>query len=168
MQAKLTPYLSPRHREVSLGNSLLRRYAGDVASWSEEILENAARETCRFDRIADCATFFGRWTFDHPESPRLKAVLAEVRRTLRPRNLAIRPAQIRQLRAFYAEPAREARDAVTPEEAAELTRLFLDHYHYAAPFDRRALEAAWDDCRGAGCQAERRRAEASLWGFGDR
>jgi hypothetical protein len=167
-QAKLTPLLSPRHRDTSLDNSLLRRYAGDASAWPEEIFENGVRELCRFERTIACGTFFARWAFDHPESPRLKAVLAELRKNARHRNPAIGPARIEQLQAFYQGPGAGKRDAVTPEEAAELTRLFLDHYHYAAPFDRRAVEAAWDDCRGEGCQGERRRAEASLWGFGDR
>ena len=52
------------------------------AETCRRILEAAARESCRFDRLQACRTFFARWAYDHPRSPRLQTVLAEVRTSL--------------------------------------------------------------------------------------
>ena len=122
---------------------------------------------CRFERRIDCATFFARWAFDHPESAQLEATLAQLRKSARRGNPEIAAARIQQLRALYGEPELLERDAFTSEEALNLTRLFLGYYHCAVPFDRRVLEAAWDRCRGEDCATERLQAEQSLWGLGD-
>jgi predicted membrane-bound spermidine synthase len=165
--ARLDPYLSPRHRDVSLENSLLRRYAGDASAWPEEIFEQVAVELCRSQRGTECGTILARWALGHPESARLNATLTELRKSVQTRHPAIRPARIALLRALYEGPATGERGTFTPEEARELTHLFVDHYHYAAPFDRRVFEAIWDDCRGEDCEADRLRAEASLRSLGD-
>jgi len=164
-QAWLGPYSSKAHQRVSLRNSLLRRYAGGGDVLPEEIFEIAAREMCRVNRRADCATFLARWNFEYPESARRNETLAALRRHARPRNQNIAPPRLQELFTFYGGGNPGGSDAVTAEEAEQLTSRFLKHYHHAVPFDRRALEAAWDRCSGEGCEAGRRRAEADLWGF---
>ncbi|HEY5658715.1 MAG TPA: fused MFS/spermidine synthase [Myxococcota bacterium] len=163
-QVVLPPYLSPKQIEVALGNSLLRRYAGDARSWTEEVREATSREICRFAPRSGCATFFARWTVDDPDSPRLKTTLAQIRRNSRRRNPKIEAPWLQELGALYGGAELGESDSLTPEEARDLTRRFIEHYYYAVPFDRRMLESTWDRCRGEGCEAERLQAERSLRG----
>jgi hypothetical protein len=164
-RAWVSPYLSGRHREVSIRNSLLRRYAGGGTSLPEEILETAARETCRMNRGADCATFFARWAFDHPDSAHRGATLSELRRDLRPENPHIAPRLLGGLLTFYTGRVDPESDELTSARAQRLTLRFLNYYHHAVPFDPRALEEAWDRCQGDGCDAARAQSEKSLWGL---
>lgn len=146
-------------------NSLLRRYAGGAA-FPEAILEIAARETCRFDRREECATFFARWSFEHPGSTRRRNVLADLRMRAGDRNPDIAPARLRELRRLYGGPTRPEDGPLTAEAALLLTTRFLNYYHHAVPFDRRVIESAWERCEGPDCAARRRRIEAYLWGLG--
>jgi hypothetical protein len=164
-RAWLGPYSSEEHQRVSVRNSLLHRYAGGGGSLSEEILEIAAREMCRVNRRADCATFLARWAVDHPESARRSETLTMLRKRARPVNEDIASPRLQELVTFYGGGSSGERDALTAEEAEYLTSRFLKFYHHAVPFDRGALGAIWDRCSGQGCEAGRRRAEADLWGF---
>jgi hypothetical protein len=139
-RARISPYMSKRHREMSVRNSLLRRYAGGGTSLPEEILEAAVRATCRRSRGVDCATFFARWAFDHPDSARRQATLAELRRDLRPENQHIAARQLQELLPFYTGQADAESDPLTSIQIQQLTSRFLNHYHHAVPFDHRALE----------------------------
>ena len=163
--ASILPYMSERHQEVSIRNSLLRRYAGGEASLPEEILEAAARETCRLYRGADCATFFARWAFDHPDSARRQATLSELRNTSSIENPHIDDRRLRELLTFYTGRVNPQSSQLTPARSQQLTSRFLYYYHHAVPFDPRTLEGAWGRCRRAGCDAARARFEKSLWGL---
>jgi hypothetical protein len=165
-EASIAPYLSPRHQEVSVRNSLLRRHAGGGDALPEEILESAVRESCRFERRADCGTFFARWAFDHPGSQRRRAALAELRRTPDGNLPNLAPARLQELLALYSGRIRAGETGAIPHaDVQRLTHGFLSHYHHAVPFDRRAIAEAWDRCNGEGCAAGRRRAQADFWGF---
>jgi hypothetical protein len=165
-EAWLAPYLSDRHRELSVRNSLLRRYAGGGEALAEEVLEVAARETCRFDRGADCATLFARWAFDHPGSQRRRDVLADLRLRGGNRIPDIAPSRLRELHAFYSGRIQPESGGLTSEQALLLTTRFLNYYHHAVPFDRRVLESVWGRCEGADCASGRLEIEKYLWGIG--
>jgi spermidine synthase len=153
--ASLPPLLSPAHERVATRNSLLHRLAGDGGPLPEELLEAAARENCRVGRYWECATFFARWGFDYPTSPRLEAALADVRKTPGPRNPQIAPAALNRLWALYSGKLQAVEDKASLGRARALTNRFLVHYQHAVPFDRRVLDAAWSSCRGPACEEAR-------------
>ena len=132
---------------------------------SEEILEIAAREACRFGRKAECATFFARWAFDHPGSARRRTALTELRMQAGAKNPDIEAPRLRELHAFYTGRIHPESGPLTPRTALLLTTRFLNYYHHAVPFDRRVLEAIWSRCEGAGCATARLQIEAYLWGL---
>jgi len=153
---------------VSVSNSLLHRYAGDAEVLSEEIFELAARETCRFRRMEDCASFVARWSVDHPDSALWSATLSALRKTTRSRNSSLRPERLRRMHAFYSGRFIPGEDAAPPHvEARRVTNFFLNHYNHIVPFDRRVLEEVWGRCGGEDCEAERARVEDLLWGLDD-
>jgi predicted membrane-bound spermidine synthase len=153
-------YLSREHQEVSLRNSLLRRYAGGEDRYPEAVLEAAARETCRFNRYADCVTFFARWAYERPQSRRLQAALADVRTSLGRRQARIAPKNIKSARILFGEELVASNYPVA--KARALTNQFTKHYNHVAPFDERVLEVAWNRCRGPGCEEARREAQEAL------
>jgi predicted membrane-bound spermidine synthase len=159
-KGSLPLYLSREHREASRRNSLLRRSAGGGSRYPEETLEAAAREACRFKRQEECLTFFARWAHDHPQSPRRQTALAEVRRNLGPRRASFAPRKIADIRTFFDGKIDDS--AIRLKRAERLTDRFTMHYHHAAPFDERALEAIWNRCRGPGCQEMRRQVRGAL------
>jgi SAM-dependent methyltransferase len=167
VEAWLAPYTSERHREVSVHNSLLRRYAGGGAALSEEILEIAARETCRLDRRVQCATFFARWAFDHPGSTRRRTTLTELRLEtgVRNQNPHLEAGRLRELQPLYSGEIRPESGPLTSRAALLMTTRFLNYYHHAVPFDRRVLDVAWSRCEGESCAPARRKIEVYLWGL---
>ena len=166
--ARVGPYVSKSHRMVSVSNSLLHRYAGDAEVLSEEIFELAARETCRFRRMEDCANFVARWSVDHPDSALWSATLSVLRKTTRSKNSSLRPERLRRMHAFYSGRFIPGEDAAPPHvEARRVTNFFLNHYNHIVPFDRRVLEEVWGRCGGEDCEAERARVEDLLWGLDD-
>ena len=162
---RLARYSSERQRQVSERNSVLRRYAGGAGSIPEEGLEAAAREACRMNRRADCATFLARWSFEHPDSPRQQATRIELRKSMRPRSGHLAERRLQILLGFYAGEDSGENGARTSEELRNLTRRFLYHYHQAVPFDPGVLAAAWDRCEGEGCAEGRRWAEDQVRGL---
>ena len=166
-RAVIPPYSGQRQEEISKRNSLLRRFAGGGDSLPDAIFEVAVRESCRFHRMADCTTFMTRWAFDHPDSPRRKATLSDLRWDRRSKKRGLEDFKIEQLLPLYAAPQADASDVLTSEEAAQLTVRFSRHYHQVVPFDRRVLEAAWSRCRGEGCEAGRQHVEANFWEYDD-
>jgi spermidine synthase len=139
-------------------NSLLRRFVGD-APFPEDVLEAAARETCRFAREDACATFVARWRFDHPRSELLERTLSDLREDPGNRR-ALQPRTIAGLIALYGNSGPAGSEPVTARQAMAVTSRFERYYHYAVPFNRRVLEATWNRCRGAPCAEGRARAEA--------
>jgi hypothetical protein len=164
--ARVGPYVSKSHRMVSVSNSLLHRYAGGAEVLSEEIFELAARETCRFRRMENCASFVARWSVDHPDSALWSATLSTLRKTTRPRDSSLRPERLMRMHAFYSGRFIPGEDAALPHvEAQRVTNFFLNHYNHIVPFDRRVLEEVWGRCGGEDCEAERARVEDLLWGL---
>lgn len=144
---------------IGARNSLLRRYAGsDVMP--EPLLDDVARETCGFRYLAECATLLALWQRDHPGSPRLAAALADTRKVLDDPILQDdRIGEVRWLLDADAELGRTQRPLL---RARNVTEQFITHYHYAAPFDRRALARAWNACRLKACEEPRHQAEAQV------
>ncbi len=165
--AWLPAYVSEAHQEVASRNSLFRRFAGENGTFPEDVLEVAAVETCRFQRLQECPTFFARWMFDHPQSPRLRAALAEAREAQGRQSADLQPRQLAALRPLFAGRAPRAKTGTPLVQAASVTNRFLSHYSHAAPFDRRALEAVWGRCRGAGCAEARLKAESRIGALHD-
>jgi predicted membrane-bound spermidine synthase len=160
LSGALPLYLSDQHRNVSRRNSLLHRYGGGGDRHAEEILEAAARETCRFKRADGCLTFFARWAYDHPRSPRLRTVLAEVRTSLGARKESLAPNKISDARALFGGKVNASKLPLARIQA--LTNRFTKHYNHVIPFDEGVLEAIWNHCRGPGCEEARRQAEGRL------
>jgi spermidine synthase len=143
---------------IGARNSLLRRYGG--AQLPESLLDDAVRETCGLEYLPECATLLALWQRDHPDSPLLAAALADVRRIWA--DPILQDGRIADLaRLFDAEVEfGEVRRPLL--RAQRVTDQFLDHYHHAAPFDRRVLERVWDACEREGCEAPRRRLESRI------
>jgi spermidine synthase len=156
----LPPYLTQAHQAVSRRNSLMRRYAGGGDRFTEEILEAAARELCRFSHMEHCATFFGRWAYDHPQSSRLQTVLAETRTSLKGRQSIIAPDKIDDLRFLFGGEINDTK--LTVGEAQELTNRFSTHFNHAVPFDIGVIETIWNRCRGPRCAEARRKVNEKL------
>jgi hypothetical protein len=160
LPGSLPLYLSDEHQNVSRRNSLLRRYGGGGDRHAEEVLEAAARETCRFKRADGCLTFFARWAYDHPRSPRLQTVLAEVRTSLGARKASLAPNRISDARVLFGG---EFSASMLPLARAQtLTDRFTKHYNHVVPFDEGVIEAIWNRCRGPGCEEARHQAEGRL------
>ena len=159
--AEFPAYVSEAHQEVAAQNALLRRYAGGNGPYSEDVLEAATTEICRFNRRNDCATWFARWTFDYPDSPRLRTALAEAREK-NERRPGLRPRRLAGLRPLFAGKAPRTKGKAPLMQAVQLTERFLGFYSHLVPFDRRALETAWSRCRGKACAEARLEAESYL------
>jgi hypothetical protein len=149
---------------VSVGNSLLRRYAGGAELLPEEIFDIAAREMCRFKRGRDCAALLARWSVDYSDSRFWRATLSALRKAERARISSLTIERFATLRALYSGRVIPRDDAAPPHvEALRVTNLFLNYYSHVLPFDRRVLEEAWGRCGGEDCEAARARAEKLLW-----
>jgi predicted membrane-bound spermidine synthase len=161
--AALPRFAQPESAAVGARNSLWHRYAANAEGRAPEaVLEDAAAEYCRFDRVAECATFLARWRRDYPASTRLSEALAQARRGVRDpellsdRNLAL------LTRLYGAENGRGSAANRPLARANRTTRGFLRHYHHAVPFDRRVVAQAWNECRLEACAEARRAAERDL------
>jgi len=155
-RAWLPPLSSPAHRELSLQNSLLRRYAAGGEALPERVLEAATSELCRFRRTEQCATLFARWQLDRPGSPRLARALAKSRQLNRASRRELARGKLRQLRMLYEGKVQNVDESARGRLAEQLTQRFVLHYHHAAPFDRSVIEAAWRGCRGDDCEDRQR------------
>jgi hypothetical protein len=149
---------SPAHRELALQNSLLHRYAATGEALPERLLEAVTYELCRFRRTEQCATFFARWQLDRPGSPRLRIALAKARQANRASRKDLAPAKLAQLRMLYQGRVPKVDESLLVQQAEQMTRRFLLHYHHAVPFDRAMIEAAWRRCRGDDCEDRQREA----------
>jgi hypothetical protein len=164
--ARIDPFMGVNHQMVSLSNSLLQRYAGGAEVLPEEILEIAARETCRFKRLKDCATWLARWSVDYPESELRRDMLPRLRKGARSRIPVLSPPRLERLHGIYSGQIVPSLDTPPPgEEARRVTDLFLRRYNHVVPFDRRVLEEVWARCDGEDCEVERAKVEGALWGL---
>jgi len=160
LRSALPLYVSKEHQIVSLRNSLLRRYGRVSDSYPEEILEAGARENCRFHRMEECATFFARWAYDHPESPRRQAALAEMRRSVRARQADLAPNEISDVQRLFDR--KFGASTLPYVRVRELLRLYATHYNHAIPFDEDVLDDIWSRCHDLRCGTTRRQVERML------
>jgi SAM-dependent methyltransferase len=164
--ARVDPFLSVNQRSAAVRNSLLRRYAEGAEVLPERVLELAAREACRFNRLLDCATWLSRWSVDYPDSDLWRPTVSALRQSARGRNRIIGPKRLERLSALYAGRVIPGEDAVPPFLQAEReTNLFLNHYNHVVPYDPRLIEEIWNRCTAKECAAERARVERWIWGF---
>jgi hypothetical protein len=110
--------------------------------------------------MEECLTFFARWAYDHPQSPRRQTVLAEVRRSLGARQANLAPNKIDDLEVFFGGKFKAS--ALSLAQARSLMNRFAKHYHHAVPFDEDVVEAIWSRCRDLRCGTARRKAEGML------
>jgi hypothetical protein len=159
------PYMSENHQKMSVGNSLLRRYAGGTEVLPEESFEIAAREACRFKRMQDCASFVARWSVDYPDSALWRATLPTLRKSTLTRDTDLTAQRLGRLRSLYSGWIISGEDAPPPRMVFQRVKnLFLNYYNHVVPFDRRVLEEVWGRC-GEDCESGRAGAEELLWGF---
>ena len=159
-QSALPLYVNEEHQNVSLRNSLLRRYGGVSDAYPEELLEAGARENCRFRRIKECVTFFARWAYDHPESPRRQAVLAEMRRGARTRQADLAPNEIGDVQRLFDR--KFGASTLPYARVWELVSLYATHYNHAVPFHEDVLDDIWSRCQDLRCGTARRKVERML------
>jgi hypothetical protein len=144
--SRLPPTLHGEAARLGAQNSLLRRYATRLGGrLPDPIRAQVVSEVCRLDGPR-CATLFAQWRYEAPESQELPRLLARVRRS---------PAVADQLSPDRLAKLTWLFDAGTLPDvpydyksAARGSRLFMDHYHHAAPFDGHALAAIWSRCSG--------------------
>jgi spermidine synthase len=158
--ALLPLHLSAQHLDVSRRNSLLRRYGGVSDAYAEELLEAGARESCRFLRMKECVTFFARWAYDHPESPRRQAVLAEVRRGVGARQADLAPNEIGDVQRLFDGKFSASR--LPYARVRDLVKLYAMYYNHAVPFDEDVLDEIWSRCHDLRCGTTRREVERML------
>jgi hypothetical protein len=151
-ESGLPPLISARHREVSLQNSLLLRYAGGSDVLSERLLEASASELCRLRRNEQCAAVFARWQLDRPGSPRFKQAINRARKASRAAQQDLSPAELRKVRMLFDGKVPDVPEAALARQAEKLTERYMLHYHHPVPFDRRIIEAAWRRCTGKDCK----------------
>jgi spermidine synthase len=163
--ARVVPYSSTRQQELSVHNSLLRRYAGGGDAMPEEIYDAVTHETCQSKRMQDCATYFVRWGIDHPKSKRRSQALLELRKQAGRRSRDLSNERLAELRSLYDGRVPGAFGGLTSGDIRLLTSDYLDYYVHAVPFDRAALASIWRRCRGAGCQEAREYLTPFLWDF---
>jgi predicted membrane-bound spermidine synthase len=161
--AALPRLVRPASAAVGARNSLLRRWArADDGLLPESVLDDAAAESCRLGRVAECATFFARWHHDHPDSARLEESLAKARKASRNSDLLSERSLELIARLYGGVDAGTSGDRRVLERARSASERYLHHYHHAAPFDREVLATAWRRCRVDPCQEVRRGFEAVL------
>jgi predicted membrane-bound spermidine synthase len=152
--ASLPVFASEIQQGISLHNSLLRRLGGR-GPLSEELLEAAALEACRAERREDCASWFGLWGASHPGSERLERALEAQRELGGNRVPQLSGASLSRIRMLHNRRALDSREPIPIDRAERITRVFLQHYHHAAPFDRRIFEALWERCDDPRCEKRR-------------
>ncbi|MBW2495303.1 MAG: fused MFS/spermidine synthase, partial [Deltaproteobacteria bacterium] len=161
-RSPLPLYVDAEHRNVSVRNSLLRRYGEVTDAYPEELLEAGARENCRFLRMKECMTFFARWAHDHPHSLRRQAVLAEMRRVAKSRQMDLAPNEVGDVQRLFDR--KFGASALPYPRVRELVRLYAAHYNHAVPFDEDVLDDIWSHCQDLRCGTTRRKIEQMLKG----
>jgi spermidine synthase len=144
--SRLPPTLHGEAARLGAENSLVRRYAARSGGRLPEAFRaQVVDEACHLDGPR-CATLFAQWQYENPGSSELPRLLARMRRF---------PAVADQLSPDRLAKLTWLFDAGTLPDApydyksaARGSRLFVDHYHHAAPFDGQALAAIWSHCSG--------------------
>jgi spermidine synthase len=127
--------------KIGGANSLLRRYLARLPGGvSGPALGAAAWRACRA-QLSNCGALTAAWANAQPGSESSARLAALVDRS---RGSLFLP-RLRQL--LDAEPPRSTPpDRIAPAEAVEWTRLYMENYAHAEPFDPAALVRAWQDC----------------------
>lgn len=144
--SRLPPTLHREAARLGAQNSLVRRYAERFGGrLPDPVRAQVVSEVCHLDGPR-CATLFAQWRYEAPGSPELPRLLARMRHS---------PAVADQLSPDRLAKLTWLFDAGTLPDvpydyksAARGSRLFVDHYHHAAPFDGRALAVIWSRCSG--------------------
>jgi hypothetical protein len=110
--------------------------------------------------MKECATFFARWAYDHPESPRRQAVLAEVRRSVGARQANLAPNEIGDVQRLFDRKFSASR--LPYARVRNLANLYATYYNHAVPFDEDALDDIWSRCHDLRCGTTRRKVERML------
>lgn len=159
--ASLPAAAGPEAARLGAENSLLRRYAAaEGGILPDELHQTLVAESCRGIPTV-CATRVAYWLHQHPASPALAHQLAQLR-PLPQLADDLTPARLAALVALFA-PGEVRPGETTPEEASQLTNLFLRYYLHAAPFSREVLASVWQRCSdgaGAGTRCAEGLAEA--------
>ena len=157
----LPKYPTREAARIGRRNSLLRRRAvtPDGAT-SERVVEAAARETCRRKLAFECGTLLAVWRRVSSRPERVETYLRGLRRewkvdVLRDTNLEV-------IEVLLSGELRSIGERQSLGRAKMISKRFSGHYHHAFPFDRRALRAAWDACRGESCASARREVENDI------
>jgi spermidine synthase len=157
----LPKYPTPESARVGRRNSLLRRRAmtpaGDV---SERVIEAAAREACKRRLAFECGTLLVIWRRVGQRPEQVEAYLRSLRRAWR--FDVLRESYLEVLEVLVSGELRKVPEAQSLARAVMVSERFTSHYHHAFPFERRALRAAWDGCRGEACASGRRGLELEV------
>lgn len=163
----LPRFATPESAKIGFENSLLRRYVGGQRGpLPEKISEIAARELCKVQLVAECATLLAAWRHSDPESKALNALIKELQLDpslgglLADQNIASLG------RLFGGRPLMNLEGPRSLARAQQLSGLFLNYYYHAVPFDRGVLRAAWADCSIKRCGRAQRKVEKELGNIG--
>jgi spermidine synthase len=157
----LPKYPAPETARVGLRNSLLRRRAmTPTGAASERVIEAAARETCKRRLAFECGTLLAVWRRVGHRPDQLEAYLRGLRREWRID--VLREGYLEVLGVLLSGELRSVSPNQSLARASMISDRFSGHFHHAFPFERRALRAAWDACRGEACASARRGLEDEI------
>jgi spermidine synthase len=159
--ANLPKYPTPEAARIGRRNSLLRRRAMTPAgATSEHVIEAAARETCKRKQGFECATLLAVWRRISDQPEQVEAYLRGLRRAWSVD--VIRETNLEVLGVLLSGELRSVPRDQSLARASMISARFSKHYHHAFPFERRAVRAAWDACRGEACASARRGLELEI------
>jgi SAM-dependent methyltransferase len=157
----LPKYPAPETARVGLRNSLLRpRAMTPTGAASERVIEAAARETCKRRLAFECGTLLAVWRRVGHRPDQLEAYLRGLRREWRID--VLREGYLEVLGVLLSGELRSVSPNQSLARASMISDRFSGHFHHAFPFERRALRAAWDACRGEACASARRGLEDEI------
>jgi spermidine synthase len=164
----LPKFPTPKAAEIGRRNSLFRRYVEtQTAYFPDEISEIAIRETCRVQAVAECATLLAQWLNRDPDGEAVNALIAELGKnpglmeSVNGQNLS---SLSRLFGGSSLKPLEGKRSLV---RAQNLSGLYLAHYLYGVPFDRKVLQSAWRDCAVKRCDKAQRKVEEHVGNLGE-
>jgi predicted membrane-bound spermidine synthase len=146
-------------------NALIRRLASRQGGRLSRAAQRAfARETCKH-RPRECAVVLARWHRDEPNSAERERLLARSRRRPTYRE-ALSADTLTRLARLFSDGETAPKGPGGLAAAKRATELFVDYYHHAVPFERRALAAIWRACPDRsdelGCRKDRAVTESAL------
>ena len=159
----LPKFPTPEAAKIGFQNSLLRRYVGGKKdSLPEEILDIAVSVLYKLHLIDEAATLLADWWRVNPNSEALNAQLTKFRNNPVIGG-SISDQQLLSLgMLFGGRPLMGLKGQRTLVRAKRISESYLTHYHYAVPFDRSVLRAAWGSCSVEGCRKAKDKIEEQL------